>query len=1166
MLPRPPRQQTRKRPKKSRVLPLVFCIIAGLVLGAPFLTSARDDSNASLTTSSQQPFRDGLWQLVDNPPGSESQANHLPINVNRTLRVNRSRLEEILGRAPLEFSDDTKSREVRISLPFPDGSFQTFRIEESPVMAPELARRYPEIKTYRGQSLDDPTAVTRFDCTPQGFHAVILSGRGTVFIEPYSSGNTSDYVAYFQKDVNVNSFACETTDGNAAGFHSTKTRDELRGEVSNGATLRTYRLAVAATAEYTQQYGGGTVSGGLAAVVTTVNGVNTIYEREVAARFVLIPNNDSIIFTDAATDGYTSDNVGLLIGENQTKLDTVIGTANYDFGHVFDGRADQPGFFSFQGQASIATVCRDGVKARGVTITRSSFPSHLVTIYIVAHEMGHQFSATHTFNANTGTCAAQRTASSAYEPGTGSTIMGYRFACGAEDLMSQDLYFHNNSLEQIVSYTNNASGNTCAVQTATGNQPPTVNAGPNFTIPQGTPFTLTASAQDPDGDQPVYCWEQFDLGAAAPPDTDDGFRPIFRSFTPTLSPSRTFPNLNEILTGVPAFGESLPTTTRTLNFRVTVRDTHGGIGSGAMQVNVRSDIGPFAIIQPAAGVNWGAGSQQTVTWSVANTTDAPVSCTAVRITMSTDGGFTFPIVLAAATPNDGNEVITIPTIPSGNDRVRIEALGNIFFTISRIFTVTGSGNGTPTISGFTPTSGPAGTTVTITGTNFIQPSAVRFNGTPAAFILNSTTEIVASVPPGASTGPISVITPSGTATSAANFTVIQPANFMQFSSASYPVNENGNSVTITVQRTGDVGNPSSIDYATSDASAQQRTDYTVSAGTLTFGTGEVTKTFTVLIVDDLYVESNEQLNLTLTNPVAGNLGATNTATVTINDNDIGTPTTNPLDSTAFFIRQHYYDFLNRNPDPGGLAFWIFQIDGACASPEVRCLNRRRREVSDAFFFEPEFQQTGGYVFRLYRAAFGNDQPFPNPDQGNLTEAKKIPSYAAFIADRAKVIAGPGLANSQLALANALVQRPEFVARFPTSLTGPAFIDSLLGALIAQNGVSLHSQRDALNNQFNLGGRGMVLYRIAEDSPQNPINNSAFIDAEYRRTFVYTEYAGYLRRDSDVGGFLFWLNQVNQFPVRDTGIQHIMACAFITSAEYQQRFSSVVTRSNAECGQ
>jgi hypothetical protein len=897
-----------------------------------------------------------------------------------------------------------------------------------------------------------------------------------------------------------------------------------------------------------------------------VNAVDGIYEREVAVRFVLIANNDSIIFTDAATDGYTSDNVASLIAENQTKLDTVIGTANYDFGHVFDGRADQPGFFSFQGQASIGTVCRDGVKARGATIIRSLFPSHIVTVYITAHEMGHQFSATHTFNANTGSCAAQRTPSSAYEPGTGSTIMGYRFACGSEDFMSQDLYFHNNSLEQIINYTNNASGSTCAVQTSTGNQPPTVNAGPNFTIPQNTPFTLTASGQDPNGDQLLYCWEQFDLGAAAPPDTDDGFRPIFRSFAPSLSPSRTFPNLNEVLTGIPAFGESLPTTTRTLNFRVTVRDNQKGIGSGAMQVNVRSDAGPFAITQPAASVNWAAGSQQTVTWSVANTADAPVSCTAVRITLSTDG-VSFPIVLAAATPNDGSQVVTIPNTPSfgTNARVQIEALGNIFFTISRPFTISGAGNSTPTITSFTPTSGAIGASVTITGTNFIQPSAVRFNGVPAAFILNSTTEIVASVPAGASTGPISVTTPNGTATSATNFTFIPPANFMQFSSASYTVNENTTSVAITVQRTGDISNPSSVDYATSDGSAQQRTDYTVSAGTLTFATGEVTKTFTVLIVDDLYVEGNEQLNLSLSNPVGGNVGATNPATLTINDNDFATPTTNPLDSTAFFIRQHYYDFLNRDPDPGGLGFWVGQIDGACAPSDTVCLNHRRRDVSDAFFFEPEFQQTGGYVFRLYRAAFGNNQPFPNPDQGNLTEARKIPSYAAFIADRAKVIAGPGLANSQLALANALVQRPEFLARFPASLTGVDFVDALLNAINADSGANLFSQRIILVADLNTFGRGTVLYRIANDGSQQ-VNNTAFIDAEYRRTFVYTEYAGYLRRNSDIGGFLFWLNQVNQFPLRDTGIQHTMACAFITSAEYQQRFSSVVTRSNSECGQ
>jgi hypothetical protein len=203
---------------------------------------------------------------------------------------------------------------------------------------------------------------------------------------------------------------------------------------------------------------------------------------------------------------------------------------------------------------------------------------------------------------------------------------------------------------------------------------------------------------------------------------------------------------------------------------------------------------------------------------------------------------------------------------------------------------------------------------------------------------------------------------------------------------------------------------------------------------------------------------------------------------------------------------------------------------------------------------------------LYRAAYGNNQPFPNPDTGLPNETRKLPSYAVFSVDRAKVIVGPRLADTQLDLAAALSQRPEFLTRYPASLTGPEFVDAIIASILSDSQADLTSQRAALLNLFSTRGRAAVLHVLVDDHPANPIDNDAFIDAEYRRTFVYTEYAGYLRRDADIGGFLFWLDQVNRLPVRDVGIQHTMACAFITSTEYQQRFSSVVTRSNQDCAQ
>jgi hypothetical protein len=267
---------------------------------------------------------------------------------------------------------------------------------------------------------------------------------------------------------------------------------------------------------------------------------------------------------------------------------------------------------------------------------------------------------------------------------------------------------------------------------------------------------------------------------------------------------------------------------------------------------------------------------------------------------------------------------------------------------------------------------------------------------------------------------------------------------------------------------------------------------------------------------------------------------------------------NPIDNARNFARQHYLDFLNREPDQLGWDYWTSQIT-QCGADAI-CIRKKRVDVSNAFFFELEYQQTGAYVFRLYREAYGNNQPLSN---GN----NKLPSYAVFAPDRALVVAGANLAQAQLGLANAFVGRPEFLAKYPASLSGPDFVDAELATIKNDSGADLASQRNALINLFNSGGRGAVLYRLADDNLQsNPINNRALIDAEYNRAFVATQYFGYLRRDSDSGGFEFWLNQVNRFPIRDVAIQHAMVCAFITSIEYQLRFGLVATRSNADCAQ
>ena len=393
---------------------------------------------------------------------------------------------------------------------------------------------------------------------------------------------------------------------------------------------------------------------------------------------------------------------------------------------------------------------------------------------------------------------------------------------------------------------------------------------------------------------------------------------------------------------------------------------------------------------------------------------------------------------------------------------------------------------------------------------------------------------------------------------------------LQFSSAAYATTEGCTAVNITVARSNGNTGIVTVDYATSDGTALQRTDYTIGSGTLTFMEGVDSQAFPVLVCRDAYVESNETVTLTLSNPTGGaTLGLQDQSTLSL-INDATVPASQPIDDAQTFVCEQYHDFLSREPDPGGLAFWSGLIT-SCGS-DVACIRLRRIDVSNAFYYELEFQQTGSYAYRLYRASFGNNQPFPNPnpDPLNPNEEKKVPLYLPFMRDRAQVRGGPDLPQLQLALAKAFVQRAEFVSRYPVSLDGPGFVDALLATIANDTGANLSSQRQALIDLYNLAGggnagRGNVLYRLADDNiSTNPINNRAFIDAEYNRAFVFTQYAGYLRRDPDMGGFLFWLGQVNSAPIRDVTKQHAMVCSFTTSAEYQQRFSSLVTHSNGEC--
>ncbi|MCP3977618.1 MAG: hypothetical protein GY720_24310, partial [bacterium] len=424
-----------------RCLLLSLCLLA--LIWAPALPAA---------TSA-----DGVWTDFDETDFEPAGERRIIPAAYRTVRLDEFALLGILERAPNEDVADLEDSPAVLSLPLPGGGFGRFRIVESPVMAPELAAGFPEIRTYRGQGLDDLHASVRLDLTPHGFHAAILSpadsvSGGNVFIDPYSVGDTDHYLAYFTRD-SRNPAAAEFRCGVTADAAGPLPIVDGEPGVPSGTELREYRLALAATGEYTI-FHGGTVADGMAAIVTAMNRVNSVYEREVAIRMNLVPNNDLVVYTDPNADPYNNNDGFMMLGQNQANLDAVIGDANYDIGHVFSTGGG--------GIAQLRVPCRSGSKARGVTGLPAPVGDGFYIDY-VAHEMGHQWGGPHTFNGSAGACSSQRSASSAYEPGSGSTIMAYAGICGSQNIQNRsDDYFHGISFDQIVAYSTTSSGDTCA--------------------------------------------------------------------------------------------------------------------------------------------------------------------------------------------------------------------------------------------------------------------------------------------------------------------------------------------------------------------------------------------------------------------------------------------------------------------------------------------------------------------------------------------------------------------------------------------------------------------------------------------------------------------------------------------------------------------------------
>jgi len=618
----------------------------------------------------------GLWQEIkDADVTAESAARLIVPSKYRVLRLDLAAMKTALLAAPAENNLVTYTNGIELHFPMADGTFGRFKVWYSPVMAPALAAKYPEIRTYAGFNVDNPANIIRLDVTPTGFHAMTYGAEASVFIDPYARGNTKDYLCYFKRDFvkkDGERMTCSVGDDVTLKIKDTQGNQEFAGDCG---TRHEYRLALACSGEY-GTFHGGTVALALAAMNVTMNRVNGVFEKDFAIRMIIIGNSDQIVYVNAATDPYTDPlNDGITIDENQTNIDAVIGDANYDIGHVFTN--------SGSGLAQTPAACIGG-KARATTGSTNPVGDPFDIDY-VAHEMGHQFIGKHTQYND----ACNRNNATAIEPGSASTIMGYAGVCLPFVQANSDAYFTTSSIIEIRNYVATGFGNTCDNAVAVPNTAPTVTALANYSIPISTPFVLTASATDPDGSL-TYCWEQIDAYTAPtqpmPPTAANLHGPVFRSLSPTASEERYFPNLTDLFNNVTPTWEVLPSIGRAMNFRVTVRDnvaTAGCTGEASNTVTTVAAAGPFVVTSPNTAVSYAVGSTQTVTWNVANTTAAPVSCANVDILFTSDGGASFTTLLAN-TPNDGTQAVTMPNTATKTARIVVKGSDNIFFDVSNV--------------------------------------------------------------------------------------------------------------------------------------------------------------------------------------------------------------------------------------------------------------------------------------------------------------------------------------------------------------------------------------------------------------------------------------------------------------------------------------------------
>ncbi|RYD96977.1 MAG: T9SS type A sorting domain-containing protein [Sphingobacteriales bacterium] len=604
------------------------------------------------------------------------------------------KLASIRLKSVLSAAGNTHLSESVLELPNPDGKTVSFKVWKNTLIPAELQVNFPDVWTFTGTRTDNPAVTIKLEYSPRGLYAMVYDAANTYFIDPVAAG-ADEYKAYLKTDAPIdplNQAACQVAadiDNSGAPGDRIKIAGFTLGNVK-----RTYRLALSCTGEYAEAVAGANpaTAAVFAAMVTTMNRVNGIYERELAVTMQFIANNNLLIYTNPNTDPFTANNNGdQLLGQNQNNTNSVIGVANYDLGHIFSTGAG--------GVAMLGSVCRSGMKAMGVT-GRPNPVGDPFDVDYVAHEMGHQFGADHSFNK----CSGTENASTAYEPGSGSTIMGYAGICGAaNDLQNNSNdYFHKTSLAEINARLDGGNVGTCAT-TQAGYTPPmfTVSTS-SYQIPLQTPFELdfpqvTSTAIN---SALLTNIEQYDRGDYRSDEGQGGSfteGPSFRSFAPGEENYRSFPRYATLRNGsLSTKGERVTNVARDYAMAYNAREIHtdgwGAINSGDVLTSITAvgSTGPFRILYPSENDSVIRNSVTKIYWDVANSDIAPVNCSTVDIYLSTDGGITFPLVLAQNVPNTGNADVTIPDLAINNARVKIKATDNIFFSFSKRNVVIGN--------------------------------------------------------------------------------------------------------------------------------------------------------------------------------------------------------------------------------------------------------------------------------------------------------------------------------------------------------------------------------------------------------------------------------------------------------------------------------------------